>query len=266
MTVFRSFLLCFSACAVSGSGSAAPEPMGVGIKPTTPELPGTNWRVHDGTRPQPKVVRPEGIVAIPAPEDAVVLFDGTSVEKWVTKKKGEPCRWIVKDGVLTANKHDIVTKQEFRDVQVHLEWRLPADRAVNGQKGGNSGIFLMDRYEIQILQSHKNETYPDGTAGAVYGQHPPLVNATLPQGEWQSYDIVFKAPRFKKDGSLASPAVVTVIHNGVVVQNATQIQGTSVYRKLASYDKNHPERAPIRLQWHGDPVQYRNVWVREIGG
>ncbi len=241
-----------------------PEPMGPGIKPTTPEIPGTPWRVHDGTRPQPVAVKPAGALTTPLPEDAKVLFDGSSTDAWLSAKTGEPCPWLNKDGVLVAKAHSILSKQEFGDVQVHLEWRIPSGRKVNGQGGGNSGIFLMRLYEVQILQSHGNQTYPDGTAGAVYGQTPPLVNATLPQGEWQSYDIVFHAPHFNDDGSLKAPATVTALHNGIVVQSETEIMGPTVYRKLASYPKNLPEKAPLLLQWHGDPVEFRNIWVRDL--
>lgn len=256
--------ISLSLLTASFSMAKKPEPMGPGIKPTTPEIPGTPWRVHDGTRPQPTTVKAAGALTTPAPEDAVVLFDGSSTDAWLSVKDDAPCPWEIVDGVLIAKAHSIYTKQEFGDVQVHLEWRIPSDRKVNGQGGGNSGIFLMRLYEIQILQSHDNQTYPDGTAGAVYGQTPPLVNATLPQGEWQSFEIAFKAPRFNDDGSLKKPAMVTVVHNGILVQNATEIMGPTVFRKLASYPENLPEKAPLLLQWHGDPVEFRNVWVREL--
>jgi len=154
-------------------------------------------------------------------------------------------------------------KQEFGSVQLHVEWRIPAGRKVNGQKGGNSGIFLMDRYEIQVQESHTNVTYADGQAAALYGQTPLMVNASAPQGEWQSYDIVFEAPIYDPSG-MKEPARVTVIHNGVLVHHRQKYYGPTKHKKAATYPKNHPEKAPIRFQWHGDPIEFRNVWVREL--
>ena len=160
---------------------------------------------------------------------------------------------------------DILSKESFGDCQIHLEWRLPIDRKVSGQGGGNSGIFLMNAFEIQILQSNGNQTYPDGQAGALYGQTPPLANATTEQGTWQSYDIIFTAPRVDEAGKLQEPARVTVLHNGVVLHHDKAFLGPTVYRSLAKYPEKTPTKGPIRLQWHGDPVEYRNIWVRETG-
>lgn len=231
---------------------------GFGEKPDNPQLPGVPYVVHDGTRPQPRIVETAGAVSIKPPGDATVLFDGSGTAAW----KGE---WQVKDGVLIASPSgDLETKESFGPIQLHLEWRAPKGRSVDGQAGGNSGVFLMGLYEVQVLQSHGNKTYPDGQAGAMYGQRPPLVNATAPAGEWQSYEILFHPPVYQ-GGKLSKPAVVTVIHNGVVVQHAQNYLGPTAHSTLASYPPEHPATGPLRLQWHGDPIEFRNIWVRPIG-
>ncbi|MEY3394955.1 MAG: hypothetical protein RL346_1191 [Verrucomicrobiota bacterium] len=232
----------------------------VGFK-DTPILPGTRFHVHDPDRPQPPVIQTAGAVVISPPSDAIVLFDGKTLDAW--KVKDGPAPWEVRDGVMVAKGKDIQTKEEFGAIQLHLEWRLPAERKVNGQGGGNSGVFLMGLYEVQVLQSNKNLTYPDGMAASLYGQQPPLANATSPQGEWNSYDITFVPPVYQ-DGKLQTPAKVTVIHNGVVVQNGESFHGVSGYRKLSRYPDTHPEKGPIRLQFHGDPIEFRNMWVRPL--
>lgn len=247
-------------CLAAGNLALAAE--GFGIKPGTPEIPGTPWQVHDGTRPQPRIVETGGAVAVKAPGDAKVLFDGGSLDAWTTD--GKAASWAVKEGILVASPGTLTTKEQFGPVQVHLEWRVPAGRKVDGQGGGNSGIFLMGMYEVQILQSHENKTYPDGTAGALYGQTPPLVNATAPQGEWQSYDILFHPPKY--DGEkVVEPATVTVIQNGVVLHHARKFMGPTQFRQLASYPPKHPETGPLALQFHGDPIEFRNIWARAIG-
>lgn len=230
----------------------------------TPIIPGTTYHVHDGKRPQPKMIENGGAVSVKPPSDAIVLFDGSKSDAWVSVKGGES-PWEVRDGVMIAKASDIRTKEEFGAVQIHFEWRLPADRKVNGQTGGNSGCFLMGMYEVQVLQSHNNPTYPDGQAAALYGQLPPLVNATSPQGEWNSYEITFIPPVYEGE-KVVTPAKVTVIHNGVVVQNGESFIGTTTHRKLANYPAKHPETGPIRLQFHGDPMEFRNIWVRPLGG
>ena len=230
--------------------------------PDDPKLPGVPYVVHDPARPQPPVVVPAGAVVVKPPSDAKVLFDGTSLDAWTTDG-GKPA-WIVKDGAMIANGKDIQTKESFGAIQLHFEWRCPAGRPVDGQSGGNSGAFIMGLYEVQVLQSHNNPTYPDGQAGALYGQLPPLVNATLPQGEWQSYDVAFEPPVYE-NGKVARPAKVTVIHNGIIVQNGESYLGPTQHRTLASYPDNHPETAPLRLQFHGDPMEYRNMWIRPLG-
>ena len=180
------------------------------LYPDTPVIPGSEYTVHDTTRPQPRKVESAGAISIPAPSDAKILFDGTNTDAW----EGN---WKVENGILIASPGALTTQEHFGNCQVHIEYRVPKGRKVMGQKGGNSGIFLMGKYEIQIGESHTNETYPDGQAGAVYGQTPPLVNPATPQGEWQSYDIIFKAP-ISENGKVVQPAEITVLFNGVVVQ------------------------------------------------
>ena len=228
----------------------------------TPKLPNSPYHVHDGKRPQPPMLATGGAVVVKPPADAKVLFDGSSLDAWTTNG-GSPA-FEIRDGAMVAKGKNIQTKESFGPIQLHFEWRLPAGRPVEGQKGGNSGVFLMGLYEVQVLQSHNNPTYADGTTGALYGQKPPLVNATSPQGEWQSFDIAFEPPVY--DGETVSqPAKVTVIHNGVVVQHGESYMGPTQWRKVASYPAKHPANGPISLQFHGDPMEYRNMWVRPLG-
>lgn len=197
-----------------------------------------------------------------APSDAVVLFDGKNLNAWQSESGG-PAAWIVKDGVLTVKTGAgaIVSKDTFSDCQMHIEWRTPAKVSGDGQSRGNSGIFFMGRYEVQVLDSFENKTYVNGQAGSVYKQYAPLVNASRAPGEWQSYDIIFKAPRFNNDGSLKSPAYFTVLQNGVLVQNHVEVKGGTVWTGLPVYEK-HPFELPISIQDHGSAVSYRNIWVR----
>jgi hypothetical protein len=225
--------------------------------PNGPKLPGLPYSVHDPARPQPPVVRTGGAVSVKPPSDAVVLFDGTSLDAWTPG-------WVIKDGSMVATGKNIESKRSFGAIQMHFEWRLPAGRPVDGQSGGNSGVFLMGLYEVQVLQSHNNPTYPDGQAGSMYGQRPPLVNATSPQGEWQSYDLAFEPPVYEK-GKVVRPAKLTLLHNGVFVQNGEAFLGPTQHRKLASYPDKHPATGPLVLQFHGDPMEYRNMWVRPLG-
>jgi hypothetical protein len=228
----------------------------------TPMQPNAPYRVHDGSRPLPPMVTTAGAVKVAPPSDATVLFDGGKLDAWTTAG-GDPV-WEVRDGVIVATAGgDIQTRDEFGAVQLHLEWRVPAGYQVSDQ-GGNSGVFMMGRYEIQILESHGTVTYADGQAAALYGQQPPLANATAPQGEWQSYDIIFVPPVYH-DGALQTPAIATVIHNGVIVQHAEPFLGTTRFREVACYPAEHPEQGPIRLQYHDDPVEFRNLWVRPLG-
>ena len=199
------------------------------------------------------------------PSDAVVLFGGGDLSAWQQPDGSAPA-WTVKDGAMTVapGSGGIETKQSFGDVQLHIEWRTPADTAgLQGQNRGNSGIFFQNRYEVQVLDSYENRTYSNGQAGSVYKQHIPAANATTPPGTWQSYDIVFVAPRFRADSSLAAPARVTVFHNGVLLHHAAALEGGTVYRGAPSYEP-HPAKAPLSLQDHGQPVSFRNIWLREL--
>ena len=195
-----------------------------------------------------------------APSDAVVLFDGTDMSQWEGAENWTVC---CRCGYVTAGKGTAQSKAVFGDCQVHLEWAEPEEVTGSGQGRGNSGVFLMGTYEVQVLDSYENETYFDGQCGAIYKQHPPLVNACRKPGEWQTYDIIWKAPRFDKDGKLVSPAFVTVLQNGVVVQNHFELQGDTPYNRAPSYTA-HPDKGPISLQYHGNPVRFRNIWVREL--
>jgi hypothetical protein len=228
----------------------------------TPILPGSEWRVHDKNRPLPEVVAPAArALPVPPPADAIVLFDGRDMSKW--KNGDKAAAWTVKDGYAEVNgTGSIETKERFGDCQLHLEFATPTPPKGDSQGRGNSGVFLMGRYEIQVLDSFENRTYADGQCAAMYGQKPPLYNASARPGEWQSYDITFRAPRF--DGQkLVSPATVTVVHNGVVVQANQAFLGATRHRALPSYSAHEPE-LPLGLQDHGDPVRYRNIWLRKL--
>ncbi|MDA1259100.1 MAG: DUF1080 domain-containing protein [Planctomycetota bacterium] len=237
----------------------AQEPTGVGYD-DTPRLPGQKWRVHDKARPAPPVVAP-GAHGAP-PSDAIVLFSGADLSAW-QHEDGSAAKWKLTEGAMAAGGGDLVTKQGFGSCQLHLEWRSPNPPKNDSQGRGNSGVYLMGRYEVQVLDSWQNVTYADGQAAALYGQQPPLVNACRAPGEWQSYDIFFRAPVFGDNGALASPALVTVMHNGVLVHHAQALLGATAHRAVASYSA-HPDRLPLKLQDHGDPVEYRNLWIRPL--
>ena len=226
-----------------------------------------HWAVHDSTRARPPVVEPGPAPAEPqsAPSDAVVLFDGTSLDAWEHPDGSAPS-WTVQAGEFFAVKPgsgSLQTKKGFGDVQVHLEWMVPPSVEGEGQERGNSGVYLMGAYEVQVLDSHEHSTYADGQAAAVYGQYPPLVNATRPQGEWQAYDIVFRRPHFDEDGDVVAPARMTVYHNGVLVQDRVELTGPTAYQARPPYEA-HESRRPLRLQDHGSPVRFRNIWLREL--
>jgi hypothetical protein len=193
-----------------------------------------------------------------------VLFDGRSLAAW-THRGGGDARWAVREGYIEVvpGTGDLVTRDGYGDVQLHLEWATPSPGSGEGQNRGNSGLFLMGRYEVQVLDSYQNDTYPDGQAAALYGQHPPLVNASRPPGEWQTYDIVFRRPRFRADGTLESPARATVFHNGILVHDAAAFAGQTVHGRAATYQP-HGERQPLVLQDHGARVRFRNIWLREV--
>lgn len=223
------------------------------------------YEVHDPDRPQPPKVEPGPMGApAPAPSDAVVLFGAARPDLSAWRSGEADARWTVRDGamIVEPKSGDVSTREKFGDVQLHIEWLVPADAKVEGQMGGNSGIFLLDRYELQILASNPNVTYADGMAGAIYGQYPPLANACRPQGQWNVYDVVFRAPVF--DGArLVRPATMTAFLNGVLVQDNAELLGSTAHKARAAYEP-HDDTGPIRLQDHGDPIRFRNIWVRRL--
>ena len=220
--------------------------------------------------PEPTIVNP-GISFRDAPSDAIILFDGDNLNSWI-HKNGSPAKWEVKDGYFTVKPGtgDILTKESFGSCQLHVEFRSPTKIEGDGQDRGNSGVYFMEStdlgdtgYEIQVLDSYENRTYSNGQAGSVYKQHSPLVNASKKPGEWQTYDIIFKAPVFNENGGLESPAYVTVFHNGVLIQNNSQIQGHVKYIGYPEY-KAHAAKLPIKLQDHSNLVSFRNIWIRKL--
>lgn len=233
----------------------------------TPIIPGTSWHVHDGERPQPPVVKPGKTFShlAPAPSDAVVLFDGSNLDQWTLG--GGKAPWKVENGYMQVEpgSGSIRTKERFADFQLHIEWATPAQVEGNGQGRGNSGVLFNGIYEVQVLDNYENQTYPDGQAGALYGQTPPLVNASKPPGEWQTYDIIFESPRWDDDGKLVKKAAVTVIHNGVVLHHRRELTGTTSHQQVGTYDRAHDPEVFIQLQDHGNPMRFRNVWLRPIG-
>ncbi len=223
------------------------------------------WPVHDEARPMPPVVDP-GPAGPPAPvpADAVVLFGGADLSAWTTAK-GAPAKWLVRDGYMEVAKASggIRTAQAFGDCQLHVEWASPAAAVGSGQNRGNSGVFLMDTYEVQVLDSYESKTYADGMAAALYGQFPPLVNASRKPGEWQTFDIVFHRPRFDASGALVSPARMTVFHNGILVHDNDELTGPTAHKARPPY-KAHADRLPISLQDHSHPVRFRSIWIRDL--
>ncbi len=206
---------------------------------------------------EPKVIDP-GPIGGP-PSDAVVLFDGKDLSKWENGDK-----WEIVDGYAVPREMGITTKDSFGDCQLHVEWATPAEVTGEGQGRGNSGIYLMGRYELQVLDSYENKTYFDGQAGSIYKQHPPLVNVCRKPGFWQAYDVIFTAPRFDESGKVIKPAYITVLQNGIVVQNHFELLGGTFYDRPPAYEA-HPPKGPIHLQFHGNPVRYRKrIWIREV--
>jgi hypothetical protein len=261
-------ILMLFAAARNARRSAAPGDLGF---TDTPMLPGLPYHVHDPNRPHPPVVTP-GTQPGAAPSDAVVLFDGRDLSHWraVTLNTTgytahpEPPDWKVEGGSMEPvhGGRDIATREKFGDVQLHVEWYEPTGARGSSQSRGNSGVFLQGLYEVQVLDSYQNPTYADGQAGAIYGQWPPLVNAVRPPGEWQTYDIFFEAPRF--DGAkLSEPACLTVVLNGVLVQNHRRAMGPTVYRQAAHYVPQ-PAEDSVVLQNHGSEVHFRNIWARNL--
>lgn len=223
------------------------------------------WLAHDLARQRPPIVTPrESPASVPAPPDAVQLFDGSDLSKW-RDAEGGPARWKIEKGELisVANSGYLYTADTFGDCQLHVEWSAPLPAMGRSQARGNSGVFLMGLYEVQVLDSYENETYADGQAAAIYGQYPPLVNACLPPGQWQNYEIVFHRPRFREDGTLLQAARMTVLHNGILVQDNVELWGPTTWLQNRPYEK-HPDRLPISLQDHGNPVRFRNIWLRQL--
>jgi hypothetical protein len=240
----------------------------------TPLIPGTKWTLHDPRRPQPNVVAPgkEFSQGAPAPSDAEVLFDGKDLSKWQNDRGGDAA-WKVLDGYIeTAPRGGgIRSRGKWADFQLHVEWAAPTPAKGSGQGRGNSGVLINGMYEVQVLDSYQSKTYPDGQAGSLYGQAPPLVNANLPPGEWQTYDILFESPRWNEAGELTKKASITVLHNGVVIHHRYEFTGGTdgiskdvPWKTLAKYTRHEPA-VFIALQDHANPVRYRNIWIREIG-
>lgn len=215
--------------------------------------------------PEVKVVNP-GEKYGDVPSDAISLFNGTNLEEEWTSDKGAKPGWKVENGVMTVVKGTggIKTKKKFTDFQLHVEWRSPSEVSGQSQGRGNSGIFLQEKYEVQVLDNFSNRTYRNGQAGSLYKQSAPLVNVCKKPGEWQSYDIIYTAPVFKKDGSYQIPPAVTILHNGVVVQNHFQLRGPTEYIGIPEYTVKPHGPGSISLQDHGNPVSYRNIWIREL--
>jgi hypothetical protein len=234
-------------------------------------LPGQNWHVHDSNRPHPNMVTPGTVLGAP-PSDAIVLFDGKDLARWMQHGRGADrgqdadAKWKVMDGYFECapGTGSLITREKFGDVQLHIEWSEPPDIKGEDQDRGNSGVLLMDRYEIQVLDSWVNVTYADGQAGSLYGQWPPLVNPIRKPGEWQAYDIVFERPRFEGE-KLVRAAFATVFFNGVLVHHRKEILGTMVHRAVAKYSP-HGDEEPLSLQDHGHKVRYRNAWIRRLQG
>jgi Domain of Unknown Function (DUF1080) len=254
----------FLAASTAAVAQAVPPPPGSTAKPQDTEV----WT------PVPAVVTPGETVVSP-PSDAIVLFDGKNLDEWVSALDKTPANWVVADGILTVSKvkgiGNIETKKTFKNYQLHVEWKIPENITGTSQARGNSGVFLAstgpgdDGYELQVLDSYNNTTYVNGQAASIYKQGAPLVNPNRKPGEWQTYDIIWTAPTFNADGTLKAPAHVTVLHNGILVQNNFELKGETVYIGKPAYKKY--DTAPIKLQAHGDPsppLSFRNIWVREL--
>lgn len=253
--------------AKKGKAEAKPRVYATGYT-DTPFLPGGKWRVHDDTRPRPEVVTP-GKTAADPPSDAIILFDGTNLDEWSMDKDGSAADWVLGEGYFEVPPRgegvggSIRTKREFGDVQLHIEFATPSEVEGNSQGRGNSGVFFIGGYELQVLDSYENKSYADGQASAIYGYKPPLANASRPPGEWQTYDIIFNAPKWDAEGNLLKKAHITVFHNGVVTHHYQDYLGPSGHKKVANYNTVQ-ETGPLKLQNHNNPTRFRNIWIREI--
>jgi hypothetical protein len=256
--------------AAPGRPAAPPKEAGDDVNgyTDTPPIPGQKWRVHDADRPRPRMVTPARTPGAP-PADAIVLFDGKDLSQWEAVARGgqtQEAKWKVENGYLeiVPRTGRLRTRQKFGDIQLHVEWMVPPGDTGRGQGRGNSGVEIMGRYEIQVLESFQNRTYADGQAASIYGQWPPMVNASRPEGEWNVYDIFFEAPRFEGD-RLVKIGYITVVHNGVLVHHRQEILGPAIHRRVARYAP-HGAEEPLSLQDHGRPLRYRNIWVRKLTG
>jgi hypothetical protein len=259
-----SFLKRIMLVAAVSVTHAADKPVGY---TDTPQIPGQAWKVHDANRPVPKKVTPGTTFShsAPAPSDAVILFNGTDLAQW--KAGNKPAGWKVENGYMEVvpKSGSIQTKQQFSDFQLHIEFATPHKVEGESQGRGNSGVIIYGKYEVQVLDSFNNRTYADGQAGAMYGHRPPLVNASKVPGAWQSYDIIFETARWE-DGKLVKEAHVTVLHNGVLLHHRQAYPGPTKHRGVGDYSQPHPPRGPIQLQDHGNPMRFRNIWIRSLGG
>jgi hypothetical protein len=263
-TFMKKALLILATLSVGvSSAQAADAPVGY---TDTPIIPGQKWHVHDPDRPAPKTVAPGTTFShsAPAPSDAVILFDGHDLSKW--KNGNKPAGWKVENGYMEVvpGSGSIQTREEFGDFQLHLEFATPHKVEGNSQGRGNSGVIIYGKYEVQVLDSWNNRTYADGQVGAMYGHRPPLANASLVPGAWQSYDIIFEAPRWE-NGKNVKKANVTVIHNGVVLHHKQEYPGPTRHRGVGNYDQEHAPKGPIQLQDHSNPMRFRNIWIRSLG-
>lgn len=258
----RAWAFAAVAAAVVIAGAPAQEQKREGYT-DTPVIPGQKWRVHDSERPAARVVTPGKAYGAP-PSDAVVLFDGHDLSKWKQFPTGELSEWKIRKGYVESapKTGDLQTRDKFGDFQLHVEWSIP-DLRGTGQMRGNSGVFIHNRYEIQILDSYENPTYADGQSSALYGQWPPLVNASRKPGDWQTFDIVFHAARFS-DGKLTAPATVTVFQNGVLTHEKKELAGPTMHRQVPAPETPYDGVGPIRLQDHGTTMRFRNIWLRPL--
>ncbi len=256
-------LVSLAAVAFGAPAEKKPVVYPLGYDDTPPIFSGSKWKVHDIARPAPPTVKP-GEKPGAAPADAIIIFDGKNTDALIGKD-GKPCPWKIDHGELIVDGGDVWSKLSFASCQFHIEWKSDPKTEGNSQKKGNAGVFFMDRYECQILDCDNNPTYADGMAGAVYGQTPPLVNAVRKAGEWQTYDVIFTAPKLA-NGKVVEPARITTIINGIVVQNNTALLGPTLHKKATSWDGSFPEKAPFRFQDHKNsiPDRFRNIWVRPL--